>query len=1176
MLCSFQSRPTLIPCFDYQEKVGSLSCHRICTIIMESSRSNCEKGITTDYVSFINKGLEDQMDIYGYRRHVWFTIASWVLVVLSLGAVKLIFYWWPHIQLYCTNRQCSVRTAEKLLIVEHSKNSSPGYHVETVKTLVDGIFIEKTSKRDFSSCGEGLTTVEMFELKKQRYIWDNKTECFVRLSGLEKVSAEYLHKLIGLSASERKIRSLLYGKNEITVPLQGVVELLVSEVLNPFYIFQIFSFCLWFVYEYVSYAVTIITMSAVGIILTVIQTRDNQKKLHSTICSKDYVSVIQTNNSKEAELSTVSTDRLVPGDVIVIPSHGCTMFCDAVLLSGSCIVNESILTGESVPVTKIPLPNSPSVVYDSNDHGKHTLYCGTRVIKTRPTSKMEIYAVVIQTGFSTMKGGLVRSILYPAHLTFKFEEDSYKFIQLMSVFACFGFLYTVITKAFRGVPTATIVLEALDLVTIVVPPSLPAAMAVGCISAQSRLKDQNIFCVSPRMINVAGCIDCVCFDKTGTLTEDKPELWGVVPVGQDGFDFPIQNVNLLRQKHLLQAMSTCHSLSIIDDQLCGDPLDIKMFEWTSWVLEESAPKNERSTHMVVLPSTSFPKEELQEIEIVHQLPFSSSLQRMTVVTRLKGKENEKDDSCLTIYSKGAPEVIRNICNHLSIPEDFEKKLEEYTAKGCRVLGIAYKNDYLSVDQLVREEIEKDFTFLGLIVFENRLKPGTVGVIKTLQAANIHTVMVTGDNQLTAVSVARECGIVAANEAVFLVTVIPPRDDKQAQLHYKLCREGLVSHIMQTPPFEDEIEFELASNKKHVETESEITKGQRKIHDEILSKPDVIFALTGPTWDSIHTYCPDQVPAIVKRCTVFARMTPDQKQQLVLCLQSFGYYVGMCGDGANDCGALKTAHTGISLSEAESSVASPFTSRKSTVDCVVKLIQEGRAALVTSFSIFKFMAGYSIAQFVSVMILYSVDSNLTDIQYLFVDLFIISVFAFLLGRTEANYGPLSPRAPEMSLLSPVTVSSLVGQVVIVVVFQIICYFSLLQRDWFDPYSSTKSKSPGCFENYALFSISSMQYIILAVVFCKGAPYRMPLSKNWSFWMVSVCTTFFISYLILCPNQWLQEQFELVVPMDVNFRIFCIVLSLINFACAGIYEFYVCDVLLSSKSRSTEGVKKEKDV
>lgn len=109
------------------------------------------------------------------------------------------------------------------------------------------------------------------------------------------------------------------------------------------------------------------------------------------------------------------------------------------------------------------------------------------------------------------------------------------------------------------------------------------------------------------------------------------------------------------------------------------------------------------------------------------------------------------------------------------------------------------------------------------------------------------------------------------------------------------------------------------------------------------------------------------------------MSPDEKHELVEKLQSIDYTVGFCGDGANDCGALKAADVGISLSEAEASVAAPFTSRVFDISCVPRVIREGRASLVTSFSCFKYMSLYSAIQFTTVSILYRKASNLGDLQ-----------------------------------------------------------------------------------------------------------------------------------------------------------------------------------------------------
>jgi cation-transporting ATPase 13A2 len=127
------------------------------------------------------------------------------------------------------------------------------------------------------------------------------------------------------------------------------------------------------------------------------------------------------------------------------------------------------------------------------------------------------------------------------------------------------------------------------------------------------------------------------------------------------------------------------------------------------------------------------------------------------------------------------------------------------------------------------------------------------------------------------------------------------------------------------------------------------------------------------------------------------MSPDEKNEVVERLQSLGYTVLMCGDGANDCAALKAADVGISLSEAEASVAAPFTSSTPDIGCVIEVIKEGRAALVTSLSCFKYMwvlflttllddvlmklirALYSLIQFTTITLLYSFASSLGDFQ-----------------------------------------------------------------------------------------------------------------------------------------------------------------------------------------------------
>merc|ERR1719232_1458159 len=163
--------------------------------------------------------------------------------------------------------------------------------------------------------------------------------------------------------------------------------------------------------------------------------------------------------------------------------------------------------------------------------------------------------------------------------------------------------------------------------------------------------------------------------------------------------------------------------------------------------------------------------------------------------------------------------------------------------------------------------------------------------------------------------------------------------------------------------------------------------------------DYTFATDGKSFNIIRDHFPEVFDRLCTRGSVFARMTPDQKEFLIEELQELGYYVAMCGDGANDCGALKAAHVGISLSEAEASVAAPFTSQVADITCVPAVIKEGRCALVTSFGVLRYMALYSMVQFISVLLLYSLQTNLGDLQFLYIDLFITAIVAVLMGRTR---------------------------------------------------------------------------------------------------------------------------------------------------------------------------------
>lgn len=278
-----------------------------------------------------------------------------------------------------------------------------------------------------------------------------------------------------------------------------------------------------------------------------------------------------------------------------------------------------MLTGESVPVSKIPATDETLDIMNlgastvSPDAARHFLFCGTKIIRARrPQDNRDDEAValamVVRTGFNTTKGSLVRSMLFPKPSGFKFYRDSFRYISVMGCVALLGFVVSFINFLRLGLSWHLIIVRALDLITIVVPPALPATLTIGTNFALSRLKKRQIFCISPQRVNVGGKLDVMCFDKTGTLTEDGLDILGVRLVSRatNRFDDVVSKASDLVPPLNLDAgpgdkydinraalftMATCHSLRSIDGELVGDPLDVKMFEFTNWTFEEGSQGN---------------------------------------------------------------------------------------------------------------------------------------------------------------------------------------------------------------------------------------------------------------------------------------------------------------------------------------------------------------------------------------------------------------------------------------------------------------------------------------------------------------------------------------------------------------------------------------------------------
>ncbi|GJN90098.1 hypothetical protein Rhopal_003097-T1 [Rhodotorula paludigena] len=1000
-----------------------------------------------------------------------------------------------------------------------------------------------------------------------------------------------LRRGLSTAAGDLALRATLFGSNAIEIEAKSVGALLMDEVLHPFYIFQIFSIALWSVDDYYYYAFAIAVISIVSIISTLLETRANIDRMREMSRFSCPVRIL-----RDSEWAMADSSALVPGDIVDLSESSLATFpADLVLLSGDAIVNESMLTGESVPVSKVPV-EAAGVAWVSSPGGeikpelaKHVVYNGTKIIRIRKTmpgpasgvagGELEAAAMVLRTGFNTTKGALVRSMLFPKPFGFAFYRDSFRFIGVLAGVAVCGFLASSVNFVKLGISWSVIIIRALDLITIVVPPALPATMAIGTSFAIQRLRKMDIFCISPTRVNIGGKVNIVCFDKTGTLTEEGLDVLGVRSVvrstnvftelHRDPDDVPIFGAADAKTP-LLHALATCHALKVVDGEVIGDPLDLRMFEFTGWTLEEGKegvgrPSTEAQrkkpadpgasskvperpptlVQTVVRPpgGESFKLEDalkagskhahFLELGVLRTFDFVSSLRRMSVlVKKLKSTSVEA-------YVKGAPEVMTDICDKSTLPADYDEVLADYTRRGFRVIALAGKSmpglTWIKAQRLKRDAVESDLRFLGLVIFENKLKPGTAPAIATFRSAHIPTRMVTGDNVRTAISVGRECGMIQPLAKIYLPTFA------------KGGASTPRSVIEWSDVDDDSRKLDSYSLQPIVPETASVFSGYS---DE---RREYHLAVTGDVFRWMMDFgALETLQRMLIKGIVFARMSPDEKHELVERLQSLGYTVGFCGDGANDCGALKAADVGLSLSEAEASVAAPFTSRQPDIRCFLEVIKEGRASLVTSFSCFKFMALYSLIQFTTVSLLYAIASTLGDFQFLYIDLALILPIAVTMGRTEA-FPRIHPKRPTANLLSKKVLTSLFGQILLTSGFQVFTFFWIRSRDWYTPpVIDPDQLDIVSYENTSLFLLSSFQYILVAAVFCVGPPYRKPLYTNR--WLVAalVALSSFSLYTLFMPSSAFIFQLLEFIPLPHEFHLELLLLIIANVAASWAFE------------------------
>jgi len=565
----------------------------------------------------------------------------------------------------------------------------------------------------------------------------------------------------GISAEQAKSRLEKHGPNELS---EGQKISPIHLFLNQFKDFMVLvllgaTLLSGFLGEYLD-AITIILIIVINAILGFVQEFKAEKSLQALkLLSAPFATV--RRNGQEVQ---VPANELVIGDIILLASGDRVPADVRFLEANQLYIEESALTGESVPVSK-----HDQMIYDSEiplGDQRNLGFMGTLV--TRGTAK----AVVIRTGMATEMGNIASLIQSTESMQTPLQHRLEQLGKILIGVALLLTVVVVVAGILHGQPAYNMFLAGVTLAVAAIPEGLPAIVTVAlALGVQRMIKRKAIVRKLPS-VETLGCASVICSDKTGTLTQNKmtvTKVWvddRLLDISGDGYT-PKGEITYLGShfdskqsaslKRLLQISALCNNASIELTETNGDKGNNRKEEW---VLKGDPTEG---ALVVLAEKLGFHASFLRsKHKRVLELPFESERKRMSVAV-------EQQTGHL-VATKGAPDVLLACCSHLltdgkivPLNDALRKRImQAYERMGkdaLRVLGFAFKDVATVNKESKPEDIEQKMTFVGLAGMIDPPRAEVKEAILTCKAAGIKTVMITGDHRFTAEAIANMIGII---------------------------------------------------------------------------------------------------------------------------------------------------------------------------------------------------------------------------------------------------------------------------------------------------------------------------------------------------------------------------------------------------------------------------------
>ena len=521
--------------------------------------------------------------------------------------------------------------------------------------------------------------------------------------------------LKGLNFEEVKKRQMKYGKNELENKKKEGILIKFIKQFNDFMIIILIMASIvsagisWYQGEndYID-SIIIIAIVVLNAVMGVLQ----EEKAEKSIESLKKMTPQMSNVIREGKEKQINSNELTIGDIVILEAGNSVPADCRIIESYNLKVEESSLTGETIPVEK----NGNGICKKDMPLGDifNMVFMGSTIVNGHAK------VVVTDIGMETRVGKIANMIITNESPETPIQKKLNQVGKILGVVCLIICMVIFVIGIIKKIPPMEMFMTSVGLAVAAIPEGLPAIVTIMLSIGVTKMSKRNSIIRKLPAVETLGSSNVICSDKTGTLTQNKMKV----------VEIKSENVELAME---LATMCTDSKIEINNGKvdIVGEP--------TENALVEVAYKNK--------------KDKIKLCEVmprVYEIPFDSSRKMMTTIHKLpKGKYR--------VITKGAPDVLLNRCIGIS-KEKILKENEKMANKALRVIAIAYKEIEIIPKDVKIENIENNLKFVGLIGMIDPPREGVKEAVETCKKAGIKTVMITGDHIATAKAIAEKIGI----------------------------------------------------------------------------------------------------------------------------------------------------------------------------------------------------------------------------------------------------------------------------------------------------------------------------------------------------------------------------------------------------------------------------------